>query len=49
MIMDQDVFPLRNNVLAMLYRSLYEVLFQGHFANYNTYSLGGFVPVHGEK
>jgi len=29
--MDYDVFCLRSNVLALLYRRLYEVLFQGNF------------------
>jgi len=29
---------IRNNVLAMLYRRLYEVLFQGNFANNDAYS-----------
>jgi len=29
MITDYDVFCLRNNILAMLYQRLYEVLFQG--------------------
>jgi len=32
----------------MLYRKLYEVLFQGNFANNNTYSCGD-VSVHGEN
>jgi len=34
--MDYDVFCLRNDILAMLYRRLYEVLFQGSFANNDT-------------
>jgi len=38
--MDYDVFCLRNSVLAMLYQRLYEALFQGNFANLNTYSWG---------
>jgi len=38
MITDYDVFCLRNNVLAMLYRRLYEVQFQGSFANNNIQS-----------
>jgi len=29
-----------NNVLAILYRKLYDVLFQGNFANNNTCSCG---------
>jgi len=33
-----DMFRLRNNVLAVLYRRLYEVCFRGNFANNNTYS-----------
>jgi len=36
MIADYDVFCLRKNVLAMLYRILYEVLFQDNIANKNT-------------
>jgi len=40
MIMDYDVFCLRNDILAMLYRRLYEVLFQGSFANNDT-EVGG--------
>jgi len=32
MITDYDMFCLRSNVLAMLYRRLYEILFQGNFA-----------------
>ena len=46
MITDYDVFCLRKNVLATLYRKLYEVLFQDNIANIQ---LGGFVSVHGEK
>jgi len=37
-ITDYDMFCLWNNVLAMLCWRLHEVLFQGHFANNNTYS-----------
>jgi len=35
MITDYDVFCLQNNVLAMVYRRLYEILFQGSFAYNN--------------
>jgi len=36
--MGYDMFFLQNNVFAMLYQRLHEVLFQGNFANNNTYS-----------
>ena len=48
MITDYDVFCLQNNVLAMLYRRLYEFLFQSNFATDKT-QLERFVTVHGEK
>jgi len=36
MITEYDVFCLRKNVLATLYRKLHEVLFQDNIANNNT-------------
>jgi len=36
MITDYGVFCLRSNVLAVLYRRLYEVLFQGSFVYNDT-------------
>jgi len=49
MITDYDVFCLRKNVLATLYRKLYEVLFQGSIANNNTYSWGGLCQFTGRN
>ena len=39
MITDYDVFSLRNNILATLYRRLYEVLFQGKVANTSSWGI----------
>ena len=37
-ITDYDVLCLRNNALAVLYRRIYEIMFQGNFPNDKTYS-----------
>jgi len=50
MITGQDVFCLRNNVLAMLYQRLYEVLFQDNLNNNNnTCSWGDFCQLTGRN